>query len=291
MRVPGGLVGRFHRMQRTYLEWWPPESPLRIGYSNEVVREAARADKGVLYGTRDGTGMRVIAVRREQAVNRDPRLNGLELLGTFASRARGEIFLTDPDLEHLEMTGGSIALVISGTKAGFFVYQPDGTIETIKSYREFSFAAPGPKRKLQKRRKAWAVAAGVALLIALIFEKTPRTRPLALSIRDEAGQLIMTWNPPAAPARLEIADGGRLERIPVAGLASATYVRRSGDVQVRLVSGARSETAHFVAVDPQPPLQKEVARLEAEASALRGEIERGRGRIESLRKQIRRRLK
>src|SRR5580704_9173001 len=70
--------------------WAPPESPVRIEYSMEVLREAARHERGLLYGIRDGATVRLIAARRDQA-NRDDRLARLDLLGIYALRARGEI--------------------------------------------------------------------------------------------------------------------------------------------------------------------------------------------------------
>lgn len=296
-------MGRFHRARdASCLVWAPRESAVRIEYSNEVVREAGRLERGVLYGTRKGATLRVAAARREQSVHGDPRLAGLELLGTFASRPRGEVFLTDPDIEHLELTGGSIALVVAATKAGFFVYEPDGTLQTIRSYQEFSIAprAPAPKRRRPTRQSLtrWIAAAGAALMLApvvvLLWRDFTRTRPLGLAMREEADQLRISWNRNAFkfPARLEIADGNQREWIPVnAGLAGITYLRRTGDVQVRLIAGARSETAHFVGGEPSYAVRQDIAHLESEASRLRAELQRGQERAALLQKRIQRRLK
>lgn len=296
-QMPRPRLGGRHRRRREaqYLVWAPRESAVRIEYSSEVLREAARAEKGVLYGKRDGATFRVTAARREQPVEGDPRLASLDLLGTFASRPRGEIFLTDSDIEHLELTGGSIALVMAGTNAGFFVYEPDGAIQTIKSYREFSFADPPAKEKLlafPKQRIALACVAVFACALALgEFLRTP---PLALAVHEDAGQLLICWNRNtfAAPARLEISDGSWHDWIPVySDLSSATYVRRTTDVQVRLIAGRRSETAHFVAAGPSPALREDVERLESEASALRAQLEAGQSRIALLQTRITRQLK
>lgn len=300
IRVPvGELMGRFHRSRAaSCLVWAPRQSAVRIEYSNEVVREAGRLERGVLYGTRKGATVRVAAARREQSVTGDPRLAGLDLLGTFASRPRGEVFLTDPDIQHLELTGGSIALVVAATKAGFFVYEPDGTIQTIKSYQEFSIAPWAPAPKTRKPRTWWIAAACAALILAsasaMMWRDFTRTRPLGLILREDADQLRISWNRNAFrfPARLEIADGSQRDWIPVnADLASATYVRRTGDVQVRLIAGARSETAHFVGGEPSYVVREDVARLESEASRLRGELESRQERASLLQKRIQSRLK
>ena len=143
-------MSRFPRMSASRKRVWaPPESPVRIEYSDEVLRQAARYEKGMLYGVRN-PGRNPGARRPPQKATRaPPALPRLELLGTFAFRARGEVFLTETNLDHLQRTAGSsIALVIAGPNAGFFVYQPDGAIETIKSYLEFPVAdrPPAPRR-------------------------------------------------------------------------------------------------------------------------------------------------
>lgn len=282
--------------QRTaaYRVWSPPETSVRIEYSIEVLREAARAQKGVLYGARDGATVRVIAARRKQCANDDPRLAGLELVGTFAARPRGEIFLTEADLEHLEITGGSIALAIAGTNAGFFVYEPDGAIQTIKSHREFSFAALPPPRKNTRPPKRWIALALIAAVILLSSRRLAPAHPLALQVRESAGQLLISWNRNASATRLEIEDGDARDWIPVTNLASATYVRSSGDVRIRLIDGARGETAHFVGEAPMSApandITRDIARLQADASALRARLEAGRLRTAQLEERIRRRI-
>jgi hypothetical protein len=275
-----------------YRVWEPPEASVRVEYSDEVLRETARHERGVLYGTREGATLRVIAARREQPV-RDSRISRLELLGTFAYRERGEIFLTEPDIQHLELTGGSIALLVAGTNAGFFVYEPDGAIQTIQSYREFSLLdrpPDAPVKALPDRRKLWI---SFACLIPLAFSVAhiPRARPIALNVHEDAHQLRITWNPGAFPtARLEIADGPERIWIPVSrNLASATYVPHSSDVRIRLIAGSRSADAHFVGVDIAPEVEH-VKQLESEAASLRVELTRGVERTSRLETAIRRTL-
>lgn len=264
-----------------YRVWAPPESPVQIEYSNEVLREAARHERGVLYGIRDGAKFRVVAARR----TRDSRLSKLDLLGIFACRERGEVFLTEANLEYLELSGGSLAMVVAGTNAGFFVYEPGGAIQTIQSYQEFSLldqAASSPK---PDRRRLWiSLACLAALAFPIVTRAFPRSRALDLTVREEARQLRISWKPDAFPsARLEISDGSEQTWIPVAhGLSSATYMPLTGDVRIRLIAGPRSENAHFIGSDPIDPLKE----LRSEAETLRAELARRRRRIAALQSEV-----
>ena len=286
------VMGRLHRKAPRYRVWAPAESSVRIEYSMEVLREAARHERGVLYGTRDGATIRVVAARIDQA-GRDARLAKLELLGIFAFRARGEIFLTELDLEHLERTGGSLALVVAGTHAGFFVYEPDGAIQTIKSYQEFSLfdrlpePRPAPEPRPDRRRLWIAAGCLAALVVSVIPHEFPRARPLALSVHEEGQQLRISWARNAFPsALLEISDGAERRSISVPpSLFSATYVPLTGDVSIRLIAGARSETAHFVDSASSPPVTPKddsLKQLESEAEALRNDLAEGRQRAATL---------
>ena len=270
----------------------------------EVLREAARHERGLLYGIRDGATVRLIAARRDQA-NRDDRLARLDLLGIYALRARGEIFMTELDLEHLERTGGSLALLVAGIQAGFFVYEPDGVIQTIKSYQEFSLfdrpPEPAPVRKKRfDRKKLWiSLACLAALAVPVIAPGFQPARPLALSVRADARQLKISWTATTfASARLEIADGAARTWIPVpADLSSATYVPVTGDVSIYLIDGTRTEFAHFISVEPFPaaapppaapievptaPEIEHVKQLESQVEALHADLARGRQRAARL---------
>jgi hypothetical protein len=284
--------------------WAPPESPVRIEYSMEVLREAARHERGLLYGIRDGATVRLVAARRDQA-NRDDRLAQLDLLGIYALRARGEIFMTELDMEHLERTGGSLALLVAGIQAGFFVYEPDGVIQTIKSYQEFSLfdrppePAPAPKKRFD-RKKLWiSLACLAALAVPVIAPGFQPARPLALTVRADARQLKISWTATTFPsARLEIADGSARTWIPVpADLSSATYVPVTGDVSIYLIDGTRAESAHFISADPLPvaapvtatvavpppaPEIDHVQQLESQVKALRTDLTRSRQRAARL---------
>jgi hypothetical protein len=282
-------MSRFPRMSASRKRVWaPPESPVRIEYSDEVLRQAARYEKGMLYGVRNLAEIRVLAARREgyQGAASPTRL---ELLGTFAFRARGEVFLTETNLDHLQRTAGSsIALVIAGPNAGFFVYQPDGAIQTIKSYLEFPVADRPPAPRRDRWKLSISLACIAVLAAPLIAHTVPRTRPLNLNVHEDARQLLISWNPDAfRVARLEISDGADRTWIPVPhDLASATYVPQSGNVQIRLIAGDRSENVNVIGIDKTPALDNrtalQISALESEAESLRVQLAMGRKRAASL---------
>jgi len=125
---------------------------------------------GILYGSRDGRKIRVSAIRmipcghlhgpsfilseEDQAgLQRqlsedptDPHLQNLICLGWFLSHNRGEMALTEADVSTFSQffhDPWQVTLVIrpgraGGMKAGFFVWEPDGTVRADRSYKEFS---------------------------------------------------------------------------------------------------------------------------------------------------------
>ena len=166
--------------------WTAPESPLVIEYSLVVIEEirdvvAAGYQKfsrggletgGVLYGAREGTAIRILAMREitcEHAAGpsfalslndrvkfaqqsetdaQDPRLEALTAVGWFVSHTRTGILLTPADRETysryfpepwqvtlvVRPAGGGINI-----SAGFFVRQADGSVVAEQSYAEFRF--------------------------------------------------------------------------------------------------------------------------------------------------------
>lgn len=89
---------------------------------------------------------------------------------------------------------------------------------------------------------------------------------LALAVREEAGQLRISWNPAVSGqhSKLEILDGLANTLIPIPkGLSNATYAPQTNDVQIRLIAfqdqaEPRRESVHFLgqvklqAAAPQP---------------------------------------
>jgi proteasome lid subunit RPN8/RPN11 len=165
--------------------WSVAESPISIEYSlvviEEIRHEVAEGFQrlsrggievgGILYGTRDGRTVRVLAMRpiacehargpafllsdkdrvalNEQLVRDkdEPNLEGLISVGWFLSHTRSEIVLTDSDLEIYSIffpAPWQVTLVIrpgrgGSMRAGFFVREADGTVKAEPSYLEFNF--------------------------------------------------------------------------------------------------------------------------------------------------------
>ncbi len=232
---------------------------------------------GVLYGVRHAQTIRLVATRGRA---------GLDPLGIFAARVRGEVFLTEEDLERFEKAGAAVALVISGENGGFFVRDAAGSIEAVRSYQEFSIHAPAPAPplvKVMKRRWTWAWS--LALLPLLFF--IPRhPRPLEINLREDAGQLKISWNVPAQ-APLSIVDGGERTSIVIPpGASTITYARRTGDVTV----GIGSVQARFVG-PPLPPAEIEQVResidsLQSRIVSLRGAHLAGQEKLAALERRL-----
>src|SRR5580692_6926052 len=165
--------------------WSVTESPLTVEYSlvviEEIRHEVAEGFQrlsrggievgGVLYGTRDGRTVRVLAMRpiacehargpgflfsdkdrvalNEQLVRdkEDPQLQELISVGWFLSHTRSEIALTESDLEIYSIffpAPWQVTLVVrpgraGSMRAGFFVREADGTVKSESSYLEFNF--------------------------------------------------------------------------------------------------------------------------------------------------------
>src|SRR6266849_4164333 len=165
--------------------WSVAESPITIEYSlvviEEIRHEVAEGFQrlsrggievgGVLYGSREGRTVRIMAMREiacehargptfhlsgnDRALltaqlereREDPRLSGMTVVGWFLSHTRSEITLQQSDLE----TYGKffpepwqVTMVIrpgraSTMRAGFFVRESDGTVKTDHSYHDFQF--------------------------------------------------------------------------------------------------------------------------------------------------------
>jgi hypothetical protein len=261
-------MSRFARMQSGPSRVWaPPESPLRIEFSSALVREVRMAGTmvdafGVLYGVRHGNTVNLVSTRGRA---------GLDAVGIFASRVRGEVFLTEEDLERFEKAEASLALVIAGETCGFFVRDAEGSIETVRSYSEFSIhemptapVAAAVPRAEPKRRFHWAYALA---LLPLLYFAVPRggQAPLAVTLNEDAGTLKIAWNRPKNDT-LMILDGGELTTIAVqSGQSQISYGRRTGDVVVKLGS------AQTRFVGPPPP-SNELQRMRASIENLQVKI-------------------
>jgi hypothetical protein len=270
-----------------YRRWCPPESPICVELSTELLLELrpeaeSTETTGFLYGLRQGNEVRVLAVRSEDLA--------LEKVGIFVSRLRGEVFLTESNLGLFENEKALLALVIAGDKAGFFVREPDGSIQSVSSHQEF----PVPNRMSVAPKKwkwAWPVAVTLALAILLPVFPRPPARALALRVWSDRTELHIAWQP-GENAILEIVDGGERISIPVRpDQANATYARRTSDVEIGLIPvdgrPARRESARFAGPAlPVGEVYSEFASGRAEVDRLRSQVEAKRARADSLQKAI-----
>jgi hypothetical protein len=142
-----------------------------------------------------------------------------------------------------------------------------------------------PTREWTPVATSLLVIAGVAFVYGQTLSQTV---PLALTLREDAGQVRIAWNPSAAAggAKLEILDGGNHTTVFVGPpLADVTYAARSGDVQVRLTASTdgRMEIARFLVREPSPTeLAAEFAVVFAKAHSARRTIWRENEDIDDL---------
>ena len=236
-----------------------------------------------MYGSRRGKEVRVAALHTPFHSDEEQ-----EKVGVYVSRIRGEVFLTEADLAALNEHQAELALVVAGNRAGFFVRETDGSIQTVRSHEEFwvSPAEPEipplpelPPVVTPSQRRKWVpagwvptswfpkglVAMAALPLVALgafaVFPQRslqgPGQGPASIEISDIDNQLRISWKP-GQNAVLTIDDSGGQVSIPVyLNQSSATYARRGADVQVRLDSvdaanRPRRLSTRYVEIRPVP---------------------------------------
>jgi hypothetical protein len=215
--------------------WHPPESPWRIDLPEDLPRRLHPGTAGLLYGHIDGSTIQIVSSEAGQIASLEA---GGNPVGIYISRARGEVFLTDSDIARFEESRVAAALVVAGEKAGFFVHSSDGSLQSIRSFEEFS--VPGVRSRGVRIVAGYKeiLAAAFLLLTVLPLAGIACLRPpvpsAGLTVRQNGDQLLISWRP-GRFALLEIADSGQMTsfRFP-ADQCAATYVRRGGDVRVKL---------------------------------------------------------
>ena len=263
-----------------YRRWAPAQSPVKIEFTPKVlhdIRAASRGnqDRGYLFGKRRGNEVRVFAAIREPQAD-DPRITNLEPVGTYASRVRGDVFLTDDDLEQAARVAEGVVLVVAGKRAGFFTRELDGSMQAVRSYEEFAVAdvaaeresptaltKPGrdkrwrhpavpPMRAWKAALAATVVLAGPAIAFAYLQPRMIMP-PIEMSVTESNGQLVIAWDPGALTqgGHLNISEGDMLTSIPLAAYGSGiTYLAQTRDVEMRLTAGSRSGTLHWQSSRP-----------------------------------------
>jgi hypothetical protein len=263
-----------------YQCWAPLASPLSVEFPAELLLELGWSDMcGVMYGSRRGSEVRVTAL----ALNRDTSGEGLEKVGVFVSRIRGEVFLTEDDLAFLEEQGSDLALVVVEKRAGFFVREANGSIQTVRSHEEFSagetsLAIRAPENAVQPRAAhkrprrgvpAGAIAMGlfpvVALAAVAVFPPhvvAPRSIEVSQIEVDQIGRQVRIFWAPPQDAILTIEDAGSRVSIPVyADQTSLTYAPKGEEIDLGLagvdgLSRFRRVSRHY-SLKPERPLKPE----------------------------------
>ena len=241
------------------------------GYANgpsELLVELGWAESaGALYGSRHGREIRVAALR-------NPVGEEQEKLGVFVSRIRGEVFLTEADLAYLKEQETSLALVVAGKRAGFFVREPDGSIQTVRSHEEFPVAVEPPRRRLlpasaQTRKRIPAGAMAGFLTLAVLPLAALAVLPVRansasqgflasdLEVHDVGSQLRISWVP-VQNGVLTVKDGEKRVSIPVdASQSSVTYAMQGDEVDVSLLgtdaeNRTRRQSVVYLRAKPTP---------------------------------------
>jgi hypothetical protein len=270
-----------------------------IEYSAELLRQVHREGsgnrRGLLYGRRRDSQIRLLAARRT-GHSRDLRLIGMERVGIFAVRSRGEVFLTEQDLEFAEHNEADMALVMAAEQGGFFVREADGSILAIRSHQEFAIPDSSPPRKAGPGRSLLngaALAACLVLSVAAALYAEPKAA-LTLSVHEEAGQLIALWSP-GIRGTLEIRDGAQRVQVPITVQETrTTYQPEGGDVDILLTTlDGLTREEHIRIIDSPrrktsavPTLVEQIAKLEAQRDGLMAESRANRIRIAKLERML-----
>ncbi len=152
--------------------------------------------------------------------------------------------------------------------------------------------APYPNTR---RKIPWAIIAVVAaaLVLAVVglrfLGPQLQVEPLSLAVIERDGQLQINWNHAsqsivgASAGTLDIVDGGEKRSIPLnrteLAQGSFTYMRRSGDVEVRLTvntsgGGRMEEASRFLGTPPEGVDASEMDAIKVERDALQDEVTR-----------------
>ncbi|MDP9113619.1 MAG: hypothetical protein M3O20_08055 [Acidobacteriota bacterium] len=190
--------------------------------------------------------------------------------------------------------------------AAYYAAQPEtvGTVEAPPERVEYEAPLFGQPRKAAppsapypntRRKIPWAIMGVVAAALVLavlglrFLGPQLHVEPLSLGVVEHDGQLQITWNHAsqsivdATAGTLDIIDGGATRSTPLKRAeltqGSFTYMRRSGDVEVRLAvtgnSGGRVEEAsRFLGTAPEAVDSSEVDALKVERDALQDEVTR-----------------
>lgn len=219
------------------------------------------------------------------------RPEGLRALkaGFFAREADGILRLEKSRMEFVVAPPGHASEAAAGTASPVAEEEPATTTEEAPPAA--TEARPG------RRPWLWAAAAlmllltGAALLTRQHRPAAPRPAPppvFSLRLEDFNGILRIQWDAgsavvhDAASVVAEISEGGQKVELPLLAatlqLGSLPYVRRSGDVKVRLrarLAGGEviDEVARFIARPAKEQADEQPSPPSAELNQSRGEVE------------------
>jgi hypothetical protein len=272
----------------------PAPSLPRIEYSSAVVREVrvagAQGDAfGQLFGVRRGRTINVVATRRGP---------GLKPLGSFVSRRGGGVFLTANDFQRLDKLAGCVVLVVSGANIGFFVRDASGAFGAVHTPREFSTLSSSPpvdpplRPSASSRSRRSYASIGAAGFLSLVLMLVPLIRlpgkprlASVVNLRDDKGQMRISWNVPGQTKMTILDRGERISLVIAPQQSSLTYARRSGDLTV----GIGAEQVRFIGAAPplsdRERMRARVEALESKVACLRAVGAAGRSRISALEKR------
>lgn len=311
-------------MAERYGRWSAPEVGLSIEYRLALMAEIRAAPSGVLFGSHARASLKILKwrpiaahddrrdlVRQLLAAKQDPELQSLQPVGWFVSHARGDISL---DLADLEIFDGyfaepwQVTLVLSPTaegaaRAGFFVRETGGNLQSGKSYQEFLIEPP-VLAKAKRLRLLWAIPTLLAMVLAGLLIRPPHAAPvnpgMFLRIQGDGPELQINWAPAsvrgAKRGELEIQEGGQRWVFQLAGAqlsrGQMNWQRHTGDVQVGMTvypaSGTEvREFARFrlaAAWAPAPSAAPDTQR--EELKKLSEELRKERVRSEKLQNRV-----
>jgi hypothetical protein len=214
-------------------DWSPPQSPLRIECADQFWTrfqpDSTRIEtSGLIYGNTDGELVRLIGLGDK---------GGEAPVGIYFLRTRGEIFMTESNVAAFEENRAAVALVIAGRKAGFFVRDAEGALQSIRSYQEFAVPHIPVKHRKAPLLAGVLLAASLPLGSLLYLHSSVRT-PLA--IRQNGNLLTIVWKA-GGRGELQISEGALQTTIPIAaGQSTASYIRHGAeDVSVVLTFASR----------------------------------------------------
>jgi hypothetical protein len=122
---------------------------------------------------------------------------------------------------------------------------------------------------------AQCISVAVIFLFAMTVPLPPRGSPRTLQVREQLGQLFISWAP-RQDGRMDISDGGVLTTLNISRhLTGVTYTRRSDEVEIQLAdleTGIAPQLTRFVTFRDRietATLDKEINGLLTETRQLR----------------------